>query len=289
MVYKSCPNLDYKSTLFPPSGRSWMHENIQDKEKLLIAVGDSWTWGDSICGINTQEEIQLIDHPDRVKCIYGAKLSEMLDSDFVNIGECGGNNYDMLQRLKTVLEFNHRKYKKIYVIITLTENCRELDNGYWYTTNLENLNEFFCNYEKVMFCDYKSTFEQYKENTKFLIGRNFTYSFEENIRFIKEYHLEKTWIDCLNEHQTNTNIYPKNLRFLSRMAVRPLDNYFKKINCLDRFKDDMITELDKGAIARQWLQNSPYNHKARKTTKHPTIEGHDIWAKYLYENFITGE
>lgn len=316
MTFKSWPGLQYETTVFSQYNtdlknsrfdeslissnmptRSWLYEDIQNKETLLMALGDSWTWGDSLCGVNA-ESPKSYDHPDRVKYIYGAKLANMLDSDFVNMGHCGGSNQRMLSRLKMLLSHNHEKYKKIYVIVTLTENCRDLENWKskgsdqkltqtfidWFKSDEINKNfyKFLQMYERNMFLQFKSIFNQYK-NVKFLIGRNFTYSFEENIEPIKDYHLEKNWIDCLNEHQVNIYTYPKDIRFLSQMSVYPIERYFKDLGFFDYIIEDFTSELDKGKIATDWLRKSPFNHK--KATKHPTVEGHEIWAKYVYENF----
>ena len=278
-----------------------MHEDIQDRETLLIALGDSWTWGDSICNIDTAT-VEQYDHPDRVKYIYGAQLAKMLNSDFVNVGHCGGSNNDMLKRLVPLLSHNHAKYKKIYVIITLTEICRDLYHNkgkgidrFFYNENIQpfayfplpdsinkNFYEFLKMYERNMFLRFKYVIEQYKE-VKFLIGRNFTYSFGENVDLIKDHHLNKNWIDCLNEHQANINIYPKDIRCLTQISINSIDSYFKDLGVFDHIIGDLILELAKGRSAIDWFMSSPLNHK--KASRHPTIEGHEIWAKYLYENF----
>ena len=95
MIYKSWPDLTYEQTVFSKltnstitKERSWLHEDISNKDILLITVGDSWTWGDSLFDIDISTP--NYDNPNRVKHIYGAKLAELLNADFVNVGECGG-------------------------------------------------------------------------------------------------------------------------------------------------------------------------------------------------------
>ena len=52
------------------------------KDKLLITIGESWTWGDS-----------LEDHGyNRLDCVWGNKLSTMLDTDWINIARKGASN-----------------------------------------------------------------------------------------------------------------------------------------------------------------------------------------------------
>lgn len=295
-VYKSWPGLTLEDTNFARSAelkakkiiRSWMHEDIQDRDSLLITVGDSWTWGDSL--LNIEMFSQNYDHPDRVKVIYGATLAKMLDSDFVNVGDCGGHNLDMFHRLSNLLSYNNNKYKQIYVVVTLTENCRELgemQTSKWSVSAKEGLHHFLQNYERRMFIDFKMLFEKYS-NVKFLIGRNFTYSYDENISILEQYHLDKTWVDCLNEHVKYP--YPKDVRFVTTMVIKPIQTFMKRFGFFDVVADDMLEEFKKIDSAIDWFEHSSLNYRsgyayvAAKATKHPTIEGHNVWANYLYEN-----
>lgn len=285
--YKSWPNLKYSDTIFGidpnfyEKKRSWMHEVINDKESLLIVVGDSWTWGDSLCGIDIFNE-DTYDKPERLNHIYGTLLSNRLNSDFVNLGECGCNNHSMLVKLTNVLKHNYLKYKKIYVVITLTENCRDInyDGSFntWVKSLNENLNDFLKTYEFNMFCDFKNLFDSYKNyNILFLLGRNFTYSFDENKKFMKEFHLDKIWVDCLSHNFKDP--YPTDVRFLSQTAIKPLDSFIRKNNMFDKMADDMIKEFDLAITAKKSLDTSPYNF--HRFSRHPNKLGHKLWANYL--------
>jgi hypothetical protein len=288
MIYKSWPDLTYEQTVFRKltnstitKERSWLHENISNKDVLLISVGDSWTWGDSLFDIDISTP--NYDNPNRVTHIYGAKLAKLLNADFVNVGECGGNNYDMLQRLSKLLKYNDKKYKKIYVVVTLTENCRELTRAkksIW-ATRSDSFHDFLFSYERKMFLSFKSVFEDYPD-VKFLIGRNFTYSFNQNVEDMKKYHLGKTWVDIIND-QVNA-YYPKDIRFLSSMAIKPLESFMRQHGFFDAMIEDMMLEFEKASKAIEWLDASPYNHK--KATRHPTVEGHELWANYLHEQLL---
>jgi len=290
MLYKSWPGLTYEQTVFAKRldlkslkyiwKRSWMHEDIQGKDTLLLIVGDSWTWGDSILDIYMRSE--RYDHPDRVKFIYGATLSKLFDADFINVGDGGGNNYDMLFRLRNLLEHNIKKYKKILVAVTMTENGRELTaptKSVW-AGRADTLEEFLINYERKMFTQFKFLFDSY-DTVTFLLGRNFTYSFEQNKDVVKNFHLEKTWVDIINKKVNSP--YPNDIRFLSNAAIGPLESFLRLHGLFDKVGEGMLLEFDKASKAIEWLSNSPYNHI--NGTKHPTIEAHDMWANYLYEQF----
>lgn len=280
IIYKSWPGLTYADTIYN-TNRSWYHEDIQDKDTLLVAAGDSWTWGDSLFGIDSENNI--FDDPRRVTGIYGRKLANLLDADFVNIGICGASNLKFIRKLGTVLSHNIDKYKKIYVVLTLTENGRDLSgasNVWSDNIPIDTLDNFLKTYEKNMFSTIEELLTRFNK-CKFLVGRNFTYSYAENI---KPWHLEYTWVDILEQAQTQQNQYPKDLRMLSIIAYLPMERFFKNQSKLDIVKDDMIKELDKGKVAIDWLMTSSLNHK--KATRHPTLEGHELWANYLYQEFI---
>lgn len=91
------------------------HENLADKDNLLITVGDSWTWGDG-----------LADRQSRTDHIYGKHLADMLNYDFVNIAVCGVSNIVITDLLIKFINSLTKQYKKIQVVITLTESGRDL-------------------------------------------------------------------------------------------------------------------------------------------------------------------
>ena len=58
--------------------REIISEDISGKSTLLVTIGDSWTWGDGI--------------DNRVNNVYGRRLSNMLNSDWINIAWPGTAN-----------------------------------------------------------------------------------------------------------------------------------------------------------------------------------------------------
>ncbi len=123
---KLISSFDYLEPVISGSkNREWYYEDDNKKDKLLISVGDSWTWGDSLGKIADG----LVDDKDyRVRNIYGYHLSNMLNTDFINIGIPGGANLKILDHLRIVLKNLTKNYKKIYIIFTLTESARDLNS-----------------------------------------------------------------------------------------------------------------------------------------------------------------
>jgi len=104
-------------------GVKWYHEQENGSDCLLIAAGDSWTWGDSL-GLSRAGEFDDYDH--RTSHVYGNLLARQLDSDFINIGLPGYSNLVILEKLEQVLSSIDKSYQKIYVVVSLTESGRDL-------------------------------------------------------------------------------------------------------------------------------------------------------------------
>ena len=275
LIRQQVPRLDGHDSVFC---RSWYHENIQNKQSLLIAAGDSWTWGDCLLGIDP--ESGMVDHPDRNSINYGGLLSAKLDADYINLSQCGSSNQTIIEALATLLSQCTNDYSNIVVVFTLTENFRELiPTQSWIPSDHNSLTEFFVNYEKNMFLEIAELIDTYP-TVKFYVSRNFTYSFDENKSLLKGRHLDKTWVDCLYENQTIFK-YPTNVRFVSGIALEPLQDYFKEYNILERYEDQYVDYFNSATWATKWLRYSKLNYK--KATKHPTEQGHEIWANYLYD------
>lgn len=286
-MFKTLPSLTLEQSIFARKHnqfRSMYFEDVNNKDTLLITMGDSWTWGDSL--FNIRQRGPILDDPNRVKHIYGSLIAKELNSDFINCARCGGSNFFMYSMLSQILEYNQHDYKKIIVIITLTENGREMNEpraASWFTNSKDALN-FLKNYEHKMFEAFKKLFVSYPK-IKFILTRNFTHSYSENLDIIKNYTTDDIWVEVLNKHQ-NCNPYPKEVRFLTGAAMFPIQDTLNWLNI--EFKDLMIEEFDKSLKAIEWLKNSKYNCSEEGPsrgfsagTKHPTIEGHQLWANYL--------
>lgn len=259
-------------------GYPWYHENIQHQKTLLITAGDSWTWGDSLGGIDHDKNI--MDCPSRVKSIYGQLLADQLNADFINVAFCGSANIEIHDNLINVLNNITIEYDQIYVVWTLTENGREAyRDPIWSPDSANSLDNFLSEYERRMFHSIQTNFIDAHPKIKFLIARNFTYTFAENKDILGDVLVENTWVDCLAEQQ-DILPYPENLRFLSTQAIVPLQKQLKKINLYKKFKFEFLENFADAELAMDWLDASELNYK--KATKHPTEQGHRIWSDYLF-------
>ena len=271
----SSPSLTKGETEFFP-GHHWFHEQIANQEGLLIAAGDAWTRGDTLYEVDT--DTSKIFEPNRVIDTYGYMLATRLESDFIRIAKNFGENFQTYTWLIKLLPNVVSKYKKINVVWTLTETNVTYTDWLADIKQSASLNDFFEQSEKLMFDNiYKNLIAQYP-TVNFIIGRNFTYSWETNKSILGPSLCDKTWTDCLALNQT-LDPYPSELRMLSSTNLDALEQKLKDDEVYDKFKDEFLTCVSDAAVASDWLINSKFNHNT--TQKNPTDIGHQIWAEYL--------
>lgn len=116
----------------------WYYERPAGSNHLLITVGDSWTWGDSLGNTDT-------DHDDfifRTSHLFGTQLAKSMQADFINVARPGSANISLFATVcEQVLNRLTKDYCKITVVFVLTETGRELCDRFesfqqHYTDNL---------------------------------------------------------------------------------------------------------------------------------------------------------
>lgn len=264
------------------SYRQWYEEDIQGKDTLLIQIGDSWTWGDHLGVIDWDK---ASNDPCRMDEIVGRKLSNLLNSDWVNIAKPGCSNYWMIEQLRDIEPHLHRvrsQYKKIYVVITLTEDLREskytrrIDVNTPYQTfwnNSNSIKDFLVSVERYLFLN----LETYFKNIPFVsahIARAFTDVWPENSSPLL---LTKSWCDVIQDKIQFAN-YQKPVPFIGQMSIDPLTEKF--ISTKPERKTEFLDIMDRVTTRWNFLGHSTYNLKG--STCHPNPAGHAIWADYLF-------
>jgi hypothetical protein len=256
--------------------RQEYHEYLRNSDRLLITCGDSWTWGDSLGKISMPEILDDYEH--RTTHIYGHLMATHLNADFINRASCGCSNIRIHDMLAQLLPKVVNRYKKIDVVITLTELCREITGDpIWVNDNLDtsSLTNFLKSYEYNMLVFFKKLFDSYP-SINFLVARNFTFTYQDNLDICP--HIEKNWTTILAENQ-EIGVYPAGVRLLSQMGIHPLVTFLTKNNLKTQFKRDLLEEMLLATDGIDWLDKSTFNYK--KATKHPTEQGHELWANYL--------
>lgn len=262
--------------------RTWYHEEIEFREQLVITVGDSWTWGDHLGSIDWNRSI---DDPVRLKQVFGKLTSTMLNADWINLAMPGCSNYWMLNKLhllKSDLERLRHQYRRIDIVITLTEDFREAENmlemeklgtAYDYFWNKsQSLAGFLIKVEDFLLFN----IEHFANMVPFVnvyVSRAFTDTWPQNNSKLL---LDKTWCDVIQDH-SRLPYYVKGVPFIGQLSIDPLtQNYIK-----DNFerKEEFLEIMKLVSTRWEFLGNSIYNLKG--STCHPNPEGHELWARYI--------
>lgn len=259
--------------------REWYAEKVRNNKNLLICIGDSWTWGDSLG--KSHEAPLWNDVETRHRQFYTNLLAERLQADWMMIAWCGTNNHFILEQYDTIntaiKQGVYSNYEKVYVHVCLTEMFRDLmnlqsvDGNYFMPNNKTNFHEFTKEYFKHFVIDKLEELGPIPDTHTF--SKNFW-----NIDFdVSGYNfVDRTWQDLLFEKDNIEGT--KNIPVVSGMGIEPLTDYLKKHNLREiesQFSESLVDIL---ALVKKMI-GCKYNNE--KATKHPTAEGHRIWADYL--------
>jgi hypothetical protein len=284
MPYFILPYVNSKNSLFgwgEDWTRSWYHESVTGSRDLLITVGDSWTWGDSLGKINL--DLGVWDDPEyRTQHVFGNLLSQKLNRDFLLLAKCGATNSEIHDFAFRHIDYLKTKYDKITVVITLTELCREITGDDWWLDpppSQQSLNAFLADYESNMLRAFQRCMAEHPD-VQWVWARNFTNTYVSNLDVCPN-SVEKTWVQVLGEAQSDMGAYPSDARMVTQLAFVPLEEYLQSKSLHRPWRRDLYEQMCSASLAIDWLMDSELNYK--KASKHPTEAGHQLWADYLYQ------
>ena len=259
---------------------------------MVICYGDSWTWGDSLgqsCAATGSDDFEF-----RSQNVYGYHVAHSLNADFVNFAIPGIYNYWVHDRLKILIDHDmcnlSSKYNKIYIIVTLTELGRDfvLDK---YTENFKEFydytnasgKEILKQAERFDFLQLLQIQSLLPKNALLIVGRNFTDTQPENKHLVKNL-VPMNWCDILFDKQ---EFEPVGNVVMASHGVSQFAQFIKlnkldSIECKQWMTEQIIPKSQKQIYL---LDKSIYNYK--KASKHPTPQGHKLWADYLTEYITT--
>lgn len=261
--------------------------DVRYKNTLIITIGESWTYGDSL------------DPNLRRSQIYGRLIADSLNADFINIANCGYSNSWMLNRAEELLNYvNFSLYKKVFIIFTFTEAGRDfnisdewlIDYTTFYTDYSKTLSPAF--YDQVILDTERAWIKKLDEfavklpdNVTVVLGQNFPwhdelYQFNYTGNIVK---LKHNWLDAISI-DLGLETPPR-----GQLVTGWIFTYFDAINHILDIKDQSvykewcIEKLNESIAINCWLDNSPVNGEI--DSKHPNPQGHQIWANYILSYF----
>ena len=246
-------------------------------DKLLVTIGDSWTWGADIA-------INHSDDAHRVRSVFGNILSHKLSSDWLNLAIPAQGNFWITEMVRQVCHIvPNLKYTDIVIVCTLTGIGRwfdtifdrDIDYNSWFDKHISCQKDF----DKLLIMLNETCVDRIlsyiapHKHISLKIGTNFV----DHIGFDKlssNQILPEPWYRVLgirDESPVYTCCYSERL---SRDA-------FKFIN--PRYHDDFkhwFLEIDSVSTRRI----KKINQYPKFQNSHPLDEHHLTWAQYIFEN-----
>jgi len=233
------------------------HYQSRNSDHMIITVGDSWTYGDSLGQTCVREARDDTKH--RLAHVYGNLISEELGADWINLALPGISNRQMFIWLEQLLSRRVHGANTV-CIITLTESGRheELE---WLNPKIKTLQ---ANLEHMVDRSY-SWIEQIQKrypSIKFVVAHNFSDSRSTNQVTM----CDRTWIEVLTgDHiQNGTHVV--------------VSEHIKQLNYNYTYPDTPEV-IDRAMTRIDLLDKCKYCHQ--HDSRHPTEYGHELWANYL--------
>ena len=244
---------------------SHWYEDIKHSRNLLICIGDSWTWGDSL---GNTSHCEGISDPARLDLVYGRHLQNMITNcDWINIGYPGTGNQWIVDVAKRFVNISQQvKYDQIIMSIGLTDITRDIRQDFFSDPNI-SLRDYLVQIENNLL----KTIKDIQEKTEILVlvGRNFTNTFLPENESTCDKLLPLRWVDISADRCSM--LRPPSCIGYSIPDKLPLED-----------KKWVLRDVIPGSRAmHDYLMASPLHYK--KATKHPNELCHRYWAEYIFQ------
>jgi hypothetical protein len=272
---------DWSDTYKPAPKSLSYYVDIQDRKTLIVSLGDSWTYGDSL------------DESERTRQIYGSLLSQHYDADIINVGYRGGPNSWILLAGNFIIDQlqKNNTYERVIVIVTMTESMRDTllhqVFPFDYTKQGQIYGPTDAYYQHVL-DSLENHWQQLAQNMldktddRFVVVVAQNFVWHDMVNKLEHPRLivpNQNWIEVLAQHQDigvpiRTNVVTswvlENFHGVTRQARMMDDTGWKKFT---------LPFIARAWHVTNWLETSQLNHKTG--SKHPTQQGHQFWADYI--------
>lgn len=258
----------------------------RNKEELLLVIGESWTYGESLPNVATA--IGKYDLISQLTNCFSSRMANTMGVDLYQYAVPGNCNYYMFEELKRILSYIKQfNYKKIYLCIQMTEPGREAAISNLITNHpLEHLLDFdircsfldwLKKYDEIFFEDLNNTIVNSKLNIDCLLWKNFC-SINTDKRNYNFKICETSWIQYSSRFSGDPMPAP------SFYAIGWLDNFIKNyrhINFDTNYLNDNIDLIER---SNNYLTGHPLHYP------HPNEMMHCLWSQFLIRsaNWVSG-
>lgn len=252
---------------------------LRKKDELLIVIGESWTYGESLPKIATG--IQQYNLESQLRYAFGPKLAIALDFDLYQYAVPGNCNYYMIRSVERIVEHvtKNFNYKKIHLCFQLTDPGRELavsnkltdEFAEMYNFQNKTFDEWLVEYDELFLNKLEEIHK--KNNIEILVWKNFC-SFNNKKQYTTLKLIQQTWIQFSAEL---LGIQLDAQKFQSVGWFDDFSSQFRGRLILDYIK--INSELDKIERSNNFIKTNIFHNN------HPTRLGHQVWADKLYNEY----
>lgn len=251
------------------------------KDSLLIVIGESWTYGESLTNVATA--IKKYDLSSQLLNCFGSRMATAMNTDYYQYAVPGNCNFYMFEELKRIL--NHvsdMNYKKIYICMQMTEPGREkaisnelaghpLNELYDIDRKKINFKQWLEKYDEIFFNIYDDIIAEYKDRIVIdaILSKNFCCTTTPKRDYLFRI-IETSWIQY-SAKASGIKLEMPEFYAVGWMADMK-ENYSKTIE----FDIEFLThQLDIIEQSNRFLLNNE-NH-----CPHPKETAHALWAQFL--------
>lgn len=249
----------------------------RNKENLLVVIGESWTYGESLNGIATASKKYSIR--SQLTYGFGANMALALDTDYYQYAVPGNCNFYMFNELSRIIpRLKTLGYKKIYLCLQMTEPGREraitdklkdhpLDYLYNKITPM-TFDRWLQLYDELFFRQYDKVL---KENNidHAILWKNFCSTNTDTREYSFDI-IETSWIKHSASLMGIELMMPK---FYSIGWLADFKNDYEKILSFDNAM--LSKQIDIIEVSNAYLGTSPRHRH------HPNEVAHLLWSQYL--------
>lgn len=247
---------------------------VREKEEILIVVGESWTYGESLPNIATG--IQQYSLESQIRHCFGPRLALALDADYYQYAVPGNCNYYMISSIPRILDHlrTNYKYKKIRLCVQLTEPSRELaiidklKNTFaekiYDMSSIKTFDDWLVRYDEI-FLDRLSEIQ----NSEIIVWKNFC-PFQNKKSYLNLKLIKETWI------QMSGKLYAQDLGYQRFQSIGWFDDFYNRYKHALEFNIESINkEIDNIEKSNNFI-NGNYIHN-----NHPNLISHMLWTYKL--------
>jgi hypothetical protein len=242
----------------------------RSSNKLLVTVGDSWTWGSDISENNSNDDYRL-------ESVWGNQLSGMMGSDWLNLALSAQGNQWMANR---ITEFANivplLNYEKILVVCVFTGAGRmfntDIDHDFdyveWCKQNINTPNDYYSLLELLN----TTAVKQIRNSLQFPhVNLYLTTNMIDSLGFTSSF---DAWYKTIGI--TDDKCVYTDMTAVERLLT--IEEFVSGKQLVD-FKQWMLQLINSVEHREQY-----YSDTNIFRNQHPLADYHKQWAEYVYEN-----